>query len=34
VLDEGRLGQVRAEKQKAKRKSGDFTEADENEEDE
>jgi hypothetical protein len=34
VLDETRLDQVRAEKQQAKRKSGDFTEADENEEDE
>jgi hypothetical protein len=33
VLDKRRLGQVRAEKQKAKRKSGDFTEADENEDD-
>ena len=32
VLDKRRLGQVRAEKQNAKRKSGDFTEADEDEE--
>src|SRR5262249_58936331 len=33
VLDETRLDDVRAKKQKAKKKSGDFTDADEDEED-
>ena len=33
VLDRTQLDRVRREKQKAKKKSGDFTEADENEED-
>ena len=31
VLDETQLDRVRAEKQKAKKKSGDFTDADEDE---
>jgi hypothetical protein len=34
VLDETQLDRVRAEKQKAKKKSGDFTDADEDEDDE
>jgi hypothetical protein len=33
VLDKTQLDRVRAEKQKAKKKSGDFTDADEDEED-
>ena len=34
VLDETQLDHVRAKKQKAKKKSGDFTDADEDEDDE